>query len=90
MLRVNLVNIGYFVLDDSTGITFLCLVKSEVFVLDVLPFSSYITMLIVEMKFEVSKSIYLMSSVCFVYYTVPLVSYFWLVKIYTWCHFQQN
>ena len=61
MLRVNLVDIEYFLLDASTGITFLYLVKSEVFVLDVLPLSSYIAMLVVEMSFEVSKSIYLVS-----------------------------
>ena len=82
MLRVNLVNIGYFVLDDSTGITFLYLVKSELFVLDVLPFSVYIAMLVVEMSFEVSKSIYLMSSFSFVSYTFPLVSSFWVVKLF--------
>ena len=51
MLRVNFVNIGSFVLDNSTDIIFLYLVKSEVFVLDVLPLSSYITMLVVEMSF---------------------------------------
>ena len=41
MLVVNLVKIGSFVLDESTGITFLDLVKSEVIVLDVLLLSSY-------------------------------------------------
>ena len=81
MLRVNLVNIGYFVIDDSTCIPFLYLVKPEAFVLDVLPFSVYIAMFVVEMSFEVSKSIYLMSYFCFVYYKVPLVSYFWVVKL---------
>ena len=61
MLRVNFVNIGSFVIDYSTGITFLYLVKSEVFVLDALPFSIYIAMFVVEMSFEVPKSICLMS-----------------------------
>ena len=82
MLRVNLVNIGSFVLDYSTGITFLYLVKSEVFVLDMLPFSRYIARLVVEMSFEVSKSIYLLSSFSFVTYTFPMVSSFWVVKIF--------
>ena len=82
MLRVNLFNIGYFVLDDSTSITFLYLVKSDVFVLDLLPFSRYIVILVVEISFEVSKSVYLMSYFCFVSYTVPLVSYFCVVKLF--------
>ena len=55
MLVVNFVNIGYFVLDDSTGINVLYLVKSEAFVLNVLPFSRYIVMLVVEMSFKVFK-----------------------------------
>ena len=82
MLRVNLVNIGSFVLDYSTGITFPHLVKSELFVLDMLPIPRYIAMLVVEMSFEVSKSIYLMSYFCFVSYKVPMVSSFWVVKLF--------
>ena len=40
----------------------------------------YILMLVVEMSFEVSKSIVFVSSSCFISSTVPLMSYFWMVK----------
>ena len=82
MLRVKLVNIGYFVLYESTGITFIYLVKSEVFVPDVILLSRYILMLFDEINFEVSKSIDLVSTSFFLSSMVPLVSSFWVVKLF--------
>ena len=82
MLILHSFNIVSFLIDDSNGITFLYLVKSELFVLNVLSLSGYIVMLVVEISFEVSKSIYFMSSFYFVSYTVPLVSSFGVVKLF--------
>ena len=82
MVRVHLVNIGSFDPDDSTGITFINLFKLEVFVLDVLPFSRYTVMLVVEMSFEVSKSIFFMSSFSFFSSTFILASSLWEIKLF--------